>query len=112
MARLRTLPSRLGTISQMRVAPAPKRADDVYSTPQYRAWREAVISRAGGICQGQTCRRQERRMFADHITEIKDGGDPFDPANGQCLCGRCHTLKTNAARAARHAPPSGRSDRG
>ena len=51
-------------------------------------------------------------MFADHITEIRDGGDPFDPANGQCLCGRCHTLKTNAARAARHAPPSGRSDRG
>jgi nitrite reductase/ring-hydroxylating ferredoxin subunit len=40
-------------------------------------------------------------MFADHIVEVKDGGAKFDLANGQCLCGSCHTRKTAAARAQR-----------
>jgi hypothetical protein len=40
-------------------------------------------------------------MFADHIVELKDGGAAFDVANGQCLCGSHHTLKTNAERARR-----------
>ena len=43
--------------------------------------------------------RGDHRTFADHIRERKDGGDPLDPANGQCLCGQHHTLKTVAARA-------------
>jgi 5-methylcytosine-specific restriction enzyme A len=42
-------------------------------------------------------------MFADHICEVADEGDRFDPANGQCLCGRHHALKTARARAARLA---------
>jgi hypothetical protein len=42
-------------------------------------------------------------MFADHIKERQDGGDPFDPANGQCLCGAHHTLKTGRERARRMA---------
>lgn len=37
-------------------------------------------------------------MFADHVVEVKDGGAKLDPANGQCLCGSCHTRKTAAAR--------------
>lgn len=40
-------------------------------------------------------------MFADHIVERKDGGAEFDPANGQCLCGSCHSRKTAAERAKR-----------
>jgi uncharacterized protein YfaQ (DUF2300 family) len=47
---------------------------------------------------GQPCGRKEPRMFADHVVEIRDGGAPFDTANGQCLCGSHHTLKTNAER--------------
>jgi 5-methylcytosine-specific restriction protein A len=42
-------------------------------------------------------------MFADHIEELQDDGDPFDVANGQCLCGSHHTLKTAAVRARRHS---------
>lgn len=38
------------------------------------------------------------RLFADHIVELKDGGAPFDVANGQALCGAHHTLKTAAER--------------
>ena len=78
-----------------------KTADPFYSTPEYRAWRELVIARANGVCQHKGCGRKERRMFADHIVEVKDRGARFDPNNGQCLCGKHHSLKTAAAKAAR-----------
>jgi len=72
-----------------------------YSTPEYRAWRELVIGRALGRCQWPRCGRKERRMFADHIVELRDKGAPLDPTNGQCLCGKHHTIKTLRARATR-----------
>jgi hypothetical protein len=98
------------------VPPEPKRADPHYLSPEHRGWRDAVISRAGGRCQwverGLRCEKAapQHRMFADHISERADAGDPFDPANGQCLCGRHHSLKTARARAARAglAPPAPR----
>ena len=37
-------------------------------------------------------------MFADHIVELLDGGDPLDVSNGMLLCGKHHTLKTNRER--------------
>jgi hypothetical protein len=84
------------------VKPAPKTADPHYATPEHRAWRAAVIARAGGRCQWPGCDRAERRMFADHIREIRDAPAlALDPSNGQCLCGKHHTLKTAQARAAR-----------
>lgn len=87
--------------------PKPKVADHVYRTAQYALWRGQVIARAGGRCQaidqGSRCKNMEPRfrMYADHIHEIADGGDPFDVRNGQCLCAAHHTLKTTAARADR-----------
>jgi 5-methylcytosine-specific restriction protein A len=89
------------------VKPEAKKAEPFYLTPEYRAWRAIVIKRAGGRCEevehGQRCRKAEpkHRMFADHVTERRDGGASYDPANGRCLCGRHHSLKTAAARAAR-----------
>src|SRR6266516_4145005 len=80
---------------------APKEAAPHYFSPEHRAWREAVVKRAGGRCQWPGCGRAERRMFADHIKELRDGGASLDLANGQCLCGGHHTLKTARARAAR-----------
>lgn len=91
------------------VKPEAKTADPFYLTQEYRAWRETVISNAGRRCQaiehGNRCSKAEprHRMFADHVKEVRDGGAPYDPANGQCLCGSHHTLKTTAARAARLA---------
>lgn len=88
--------------------PAPKVADPELLTPDHRAWREAVIRRAGYRCEaievGVRCTvGRPARLFADHIVERKDGGAPLDPKNGQCLCGRHHTLKTAKARADRMA---------
>jgi 5-methylcytosine-specific restriction enzyme A len=101
--RLSNLPSRIGTIDQRSAKPPDKTVDAIYVSPEYRAWRDEVITRAGGRCEWAGCGRAERRMFADHKRELKDAGAVLDPANGQCLCGSHHTMKTAAARAARMA---------
>lgn len=98
---LRNLPSRLRTADLSCARVPAKTADPLYATPEYKLWREAVIARADGRCQARGCGRRERRMFADHVVEVKDGGARFDPANGQCLCGSHHTAKTAAERAKR-----------
>lgn len=82
-------------------------SDPVYNDERYKVWRKAVVANAGARCEaidnGFRCtkRAPESRLFADHIVELRDGGLPFDPANGQCLCGRHHSLKTAKARAER-----------
>jgi len=98
---------RLATAGARRVATPPKVAADLYHAPEYRAWREAVIVRAGRRCEaiegGKRCWKREphNRMFADHKVEIRDGGSRFDLDNGQCLCGGHHTAKTAQERAKR-----------
>jgi hypothetical protein len=106
--KLQSIQPRLGVLDTRRVQPPPKTADATYQGAKYRAWREAVIAKAGRRCeavddQGRRCTKAEprNRMFADHKDEVRDGGDRFDPQNGQCLCGSHHTLKTAQARAAR-----------
>jgi 5-methylcytosine-specific restriction endonuclease McrA len=42
-------------------------------------------------------------LEVDHIVEIQDGGQEFDPANLRTLCHRCHAAKT-AARRRGHDP--------
>jgi 5-methylcytosine-specific restriction endonuclease McrA len=88
----------------------PKRADDFYSTPEWREARARAINRAGGVCaeHGPSCQVQRfpgdphrPRAYVDHITEIKDGGDKLDPANLQVLCASAHTAKTHRARVER-----------
>lgn len=106
--RVATLRPMVNTVDTRTTRPGPKVADPYYSTPEHKAWREEVIWRAGGRCEwvenGVVCGRKEPRMFADHIHEIKDGGDPQGP--GMLLCGRCHTLKTARARAQRTSEPT------
>lgn len=89
-----------------RVKPPPKVAEPIYHTAEYAAWRAEVIRRANGRCQDPTCRSRHwpgQRLFADHVVELRDGGAPFDPANGMALCGSAHTRKTAEARARRMA---------
>ena len=100
-SRVVTIQPRTTVIDTRAAKPPPKEAASIYATTEYRHWRDTVISRAGGACQWPGCGRVERRMFADHIKEIQDSGEPFDPANGQCLCGSHHTHKTAVERARR-----------
>lgn len=106
-ARIPTLRGGIPSIDFRRIPAPAKEALPIYQTPEYRAWREAVIARAGRRCEavdrGRRCPKAEplHRMFADHKQELRDGGDPFDIDNGECLCGGHHTAKTARARAAR-----------
>lgn len=103
--------SKLTAPSRNKLTPKPKQVDPFYQSAPYLAWREAVISRAGRQCEdvdertGLRCTKAEprHRMFADHIKERRDGGDPLDLANGRCRCGAHHSRKTAAERAARSA---------
>ena len=89
------------------IKPEAKTAEPFYRTADYRAWREAVIRRAGRRCEaidnGWRCTKAEPRyrIFADHRTELRDGGAPLDVANGQALCSSHHVAKTYRARAER-----------
>jgi 5-methylcytosine-specific restriction endonuclease McrA len=96
---LRTLGHRVAPANTYTVQPPPKTADPYYLTLEHKAWAAEVVRRAGKCCQD--CGRAGIRLFADHIKEIKDGGDRLDPANGRALCGACHSRKTAAERAKR-----------
>jgi 5-methylcytosine-specific restriction enzyme A len=107
MTALRRLPPLVKTLRSGVIRQQAKKVDPLYVSSEHRAWRIAVCSRAAWQCEavedGRRCEKAApaNRMFADHIREVADEGDRFDPANGQCLCGRHHTLKTARARAAR-----------
>lgn len=107
--KLAGLKPRVPVLDTRRLKPQPKFSDPHYQTPEHRAWRARVIARAGGRCEaidgGTRCTKAapEHRMFADHIRELRDGGDPLNLANGQCLCGSHHSLATAERRARRMA---------
>jgi 5-methylcytosine-specific restriction enzyme A len=107
MARIKTLAPLVPRSDGRTVAVEPKRADPHYQTEAHRQWREQVLRKAGYQCEwtdnGERCTKAapQHRIFADHAKERRDGGDPFDPANGKCLCGTHHSLKTARARARR-----------
>jgi len=108
MSRLRSLGPMVRPTDTRTTPLPPKQKDPVYNTPEFRAWRAAVVSRAGGRCEavdafGLRCTRAEpeHRMYADHIRELRDHGALLDINNGQCMCASHHELKTYAARAQR-----------
>lgn len=109
MPKLRTVNLGLRTIDARTIKVADKRADPELLTAEHKAWRQAVLTRAGYRCEaienGRRCPKAapQHRMFADHIVERRDGGALLDPANGRCLCGSHHTTKTAAVRARRFA---------
>lgn len=108
MAKLPTLRTGMRTLDHRTAVPPPKRADPELQTKAHEEWRLEVLNRAGWKCQWPGCDvrggrgHKGVRLYADHIKERSDGGSLTDPANGQCLCARHHSLKTAQARAARH----------
>jgi 5-methylcytosine-specific restriction enzyme A len=104
MTKLRILAPVIRAINTRTIRPPQKHKDAIYDSPAFRAWRAQVVLRAGNRCEyvkdGERCRKAypAHRVYADHVVELRDGGSPFDLANGQCLCAVHHEQKTFKAR--------------
>lgn len=80
------------------------RGFDYWST-RWRQDRKLHIE-TNPLCE--ECKRQGRvtpAIYSDHIRPIKQGGDPWDWANRQALCKRCHDIKS--AKEAHTTPKGG-----
>ena len=80
-------PGRMTALDQL-----PKLRAQWYGSPEHRTWSALVVKRANGVCQ--CCGKSTKRLIADHVVEINDGGDPLDPLNGEAKCWPCHNVKT------------------
>ena len=99
MARIPTLKPALARISTAAAAPPPKITESIYGSGAWRDAKARVYASRPHVCAH--CSRSGVRLYVDHIRELRDGGDAFDPANLQLLCSPCHMRKTARARAAR-----------
>ena len=77
-----------------------------YQSSGHKAWRRSVLERDHFRCVKCGAGGPGVRLYADHVREITDGGDPLDVANGQTLCGPHHNEKTAEARRARLDAPT------
>jgi|GEM_PF-4118957 len=69
-----------------------------YQDPRWIRLRAEVVRKAGGRCHW--CNVPGKRLLADHITPISQGGEPYDPANVVASCFSC-----NRRRATPMEPP-------
>ncbi|WP_158876953.1 HNH endonuclease [Antarcticirhabdus aurantiaca] len=102
MAKLATLRPSIPMLDT-RIARVPPKETDLDRGPEHKAWRLAVLNKAGWKCEdcGKQGGRGGVKLYADHIVERKDGGALYDPRNGRCRCASCHTKKTVRERARR-----------
>ena len=57
---------------------------NVYNTRRWRNLRVWILSR------NRVCKCGRLTTMVHHIHPIRDGGDPWEPANLQSLCRACH----------------------
>lgn len=97
MGKLTALGSRVATLPP-RVAVPAKRADTLYTSPEWKALVAEIKEERGAYCED--C-GSGHRVAGDHEIEVKDGGPPLDKKNVRLRCQPCHNRKTAAARAKR-----------
>ena len=109
LPKLRTLGPLIRSVDTRTTKLPPKVKASIYNTPEFQRWRALVVERAGGRCEatdphGHRCTRAtpHYRMYADHVTELQEGGLPYALDNGQLLCASHHQIKTVAMRRQRH----------
>jgi 5-methylcytosine-specific restriction enzyme A len=102
---LRTIGAKLRP-GRPKIEPPPKLVVPFYRQPEWREFSAGMLRARGRMCYDPEhpagVPRHGHRIFCDHITELKDGGAPFDPKNILLRCSSCHVLKTNRERARRY----------
>ena len=96
---MKTADRRMKPADRRTVQPREKVADATYQNLEHRQWASDIKDLAGWKCQH--CGMKTKRLIADHIVEIEDGGAPLDRKNGQALCFSCHGIKTAKSRGER-----------
>lgn len=64
----------------------------VYTSRRWKGLRTLVFKQQGGKCAVPDCYNLATDL--DHVTPLRDGGDPYDRANLQGLCKKHHSSKT------------------
>ena len=100
MRRLFAAPGRLVGAAP-RLSSPPKMVVPFYQSPEWRALVLALRRLRGDRCEGCGAAGSGKRLYGDHIVELKDGGAKLDPGNVRLLCGKCHGIKTARAKRAR-----------
>jgi 5-methylcytosine-specific restriction enzyme A len=96
LPKLTSFGPRIASFNTRKLAPPPRFGRTVYVSAEWRALVRSIIAKRGRRCE--RC-GSSKRLFGDHLEELRDGGAALDPANVELLCGSCHTAKTRAARA-------------
>lgn len=87
------------------VRPTDRPGASIYSTSR---WRELSKKLRKKIPYCQTCGAKDKRLLVDHIHELRDGGEPWEPSNLRVMCDACHRQKTLATAAARKRAQEGK----
>lgn len=78
--------------------------DPRYKSARWLRLRAAILRRDHHRCSIPGCTTDmtlPREAHVDHIHEVKDGGDFWDPSNLRVLCRRHHAAKTLSVAAER-----------
>jgi 5-methylcytosine-specific restriction protein A len=88
--------------------PRGKPCHPFYGSRPWKALVARIIAERGRLCEASDCstvnRGAGRRIYGDHIRELRDGGPALDPANVMLLCASCHRRKTLLAAKQRAEP--------
>ena len=107
---LPTLRPRIRMADLRTAALPPKVAEPFYSSRNGSRCATECDARPVGGARRKAAVAIERRMFVDHIVELKDGGAPLDRSNVRLLCASHHTAKTAIRAREAHARGRGASD--
>jgi len=71
-----------------------------FGSAKWRRFAAQILQQRGAVCQdkGHDPRSSTAKIEADHIVELQDGGQPFDPNNIMLRCSACHRRKTIKAK--------------
>jgi hypothetical protein len=102
--RIASIQPRIAAIDTRAARPPPRVHEPFYWSREWRDLLDRIVAKRGRRCEDHNCKSPDltnRRIFGDHMVEIRDGGAKLDESNVMLRCGSCHTRKTNVERAKR-----------